>query len=169
MTMTMTTGGGGIADESGGFGSRRVPVPALVLGAAGLLPPLFAIFVRLSAGGGVPLARFAMLLGLGYVSLILSFLGGLWWGLASARLPADRIGIALGVSVVPTLIAFVLQVASGWYPQVATVLLAVALLGTLPVDRRLVTDGLAPRWWLRLRVPLSGGLAVMTLGLAALL
>lgn len=158
-----------VTATGGGYGSRRVPMPAMVLGGAGLLPPLLAIFVRLSAGSGVPLARFAMLLGLGYVSLILSFLGGLWWGLAAARLPAERIGAALALSVVPTLIAFALQIASGWYPHVAVVLLAVALLATLPVDRRLAADGLAPRWWMRLRLPLSAGLAVMTLGLAALL
>ena len=163
----MTNGTAG--SEGTGYGSRRVPVPALVLGGAGLLPPLLAIFVRLSAGDGVPLARFAMLLGLQYVSLILSFLGGLWWGLAAARLPAERIGPMLGLAVVPTLIAFALQVGSGWYPHGATIALAVALLATLPVDRRLAAAGLAPRWWMRLRLPLSGGLAVLTLGLAALL
>jgi hypothetical protein len=163
MTTDETTG------ATGGYGTRRVPVPALVLGLAGLLPPLLAIFARLSTGGGVPLARFAMLLGLGYVSLILSFLGGLWWGLAASRLSAERIGPALALSVVPTLIAFALQILSGWYPHVAVVLLAVALLATLVVDRRLVIDGLAPRWWMRLRLPLSAGLAVLTLGLAALL
>ena len=157
------------AGTPAGYGSRRVPVPALVLGAAGLLPPLLAIFARLSAGGGVPLARFAMLLGLGYVSLILSFLGGLWWGLAASRLSSDRIGAALALSVVPTLVAFGLQVASGWYPHVAAILLAAALLATLLVDRRLVATGFAPRWWMRLRLPLSAGLAAMTLGLAALL
>ena len=167
----MTTDGMDVdgVPASGGYGSRQVPVAAMVLGAAGLLPPLLAIFVRLSAGSGVPLARFAMLLGLGYVSLILSFLGGLWWGLAAARLPAERIGGLLALSVVPTLIAFALQIASGWVPHVAVLLLSLALLATLPVDRRLAADGLAPRWWMRLRLPLSAGLAVMTLGLAALL
>jgi hypothetical protein len=167
MTLDGSTGTG--AGTPAGYGSRRVPVPALVLGLAGLLPPLLAIFARLSAGSGVPLARFAMLLGLGYVALILSFLGGLWWGLAASRLPAERIGRWLGLSVVPTLVAFLIQIVSGWYPHLATILLAVALVATLVVDRRLVIDGLAPRWWMRLRLPLSAGLAAMTLMLAALL
>ncbi len=161
------------ATEAGGtgaaYGSRRVPVPALVLGAAGLLPPLLAIFVRLAAGGNVELAHFAMLIGLGYVSLILSFLGGIWWGVAAARLPGERIGPLIAVSVLPSLAALALQILSNWFPGPSVVLLALALLATLLVDRRLAADALVPRWWLRLRVPLSCGLAAMTLGLAALL
>jgi hypothetical protein len=151
--------------------SRRVPAAAAALGGAGLLPPALAIAARLTAGGqgDVQLGDFAMLVGLQYVSLILSFLGGLWWGIAAARLPGNRVAPWLAVAVLPSLVALGLHILSNWFPGPSVVLLALALLATLPVDRRLVGDGLAPRWWMRLRVPLSCGLAVLTLGLAALL
>lgn len=150
-------------------GARRVPMPAMVLGGAGLLPPLIAVFVRLSAGMGSDLGRFAVVVGLAYVGLILSFLGGMWWGVAAARLRGAEIGPWLAVAVVPSLLAWALQTLSSWYPGPSVVALAVVLLATLLVDRRLAARGLAPGWWMRLRVPLSASLAAETLALAALL
>ena len=101
----------GAVEEGGGRSGRRVPPAAAALGAAGLLPPLLAIAARLTAGitGDVQLQHFAMLVGLQYVGLILSFLGGLWWGIAVAKLPADydpqstliRIAEAAGATRVP--------------------------------------------------------------------
>ena len=60
----------------------RPPVVASLLGYAGLLPPIIAVAVRLidPAKGGMMLA-----LALFYAALILSFLGGMWWGAVSAR------------------------------------------------------------------------------------
>ena len=154
-----------------GFGPRRVPIAARVLGGAGLLPVLLAIIVRLSAGASADaeLAHFAVIVGFSYVALILSFLGGAWWGLAAARLSVERLGPWLGIAVVPSLVALVLQPLSGWYPGPSAVLLGLAVIATLLVDRRLAANGLAPRWWMRLRVPLSAALGVLTLILAALL
>ena len=43
-----------------------------------------------------------------------------------------------------------------------------AVLLTPLVDRRLAALGLAPHWWMRLRVPLSVGLALLTAIVAVL-
>lgn len=151
-------------------GSRRVPMAVALLGGAGLLPPLLAIFARLSAGqGNVEVGHFAMLVALVYVSLILSFIGGLWWGIAAVRLPPERMSGLIGLSVLPSLAAFFLFILSNWFPGPSVVALAFAIAATLLVDRRLAARRLVPRWWMRLRVPLSGGLAVLTLVLAVLL
>ncbi|USI72307.1 DUF3429 domain-containing protein [Sphingomonas morindae] len=151
-------------------GSTRVPLAAAVLGGLGLAPPAIALLVRLLAAGsddqGLP--GFALVMGLSYIAIILSFLGGLWWGLAARDGGSGR-GGWYGLAVVPSLWAFAVQGLSGWAPRGAALMLALGLVASLLVDRRLVRDGLAPRWWLRLRVPLSCGLAALTVALAALL
>jgi hypothetical protein len=45
------------------------------------------------------------------------------------------------------------------------VALGLALLGSLAVDYKLDAAGLCPDWWLRLRLPLSIGLGVLTLAI----
>jgi hypothetical protein len=47
-------------------------------------------------------------------------------------------------------------------------ILGISLIAALAVDWRLVRDGLAPRWWLGLRVPLSLGLGGLTLAIGVL-
>ena len=72
---------------------RRVPLSVMLLSAAGLLPPLMALFVRLAAGAQPesPLPGTIGALGLIYSALILSFLGGIWWGVAVARVTAEEL------------------------------------------------------------------------------
>jgi hypothetical protein len=66
--------------------------------------------------------------------------------------------VLLGVSVLPAL--------AGWaaifsfQPPAALFALAGALVATLAVDALLVQRRLAPGWWVKLRVPLSCGLAL---------
>jgi hypothetical protein len=153
-------------DEEG-KGDRRIPTPALVLGTAGLLPLILAMLVRLGAGiepaTSLPatIGSFALI----YGALILSFLGGMWWGVAATRLDAHRQGPLLAIAVVPTLIAWPLIALMFAKPVLASVLLGAALIATLLVDRGLASRGLVPRWWMRLRVPLSFGLGVLVIGL----
>ena len=137
------------------------------LGLAGLLPQLLAIFALI---GGNPEARFvALACAFAYAALILSFLGGLWWGLAAAygRAPV-WVWIA---AIVPSPIAFASaypwMVGEPW-PGPSLVVLGIALIGSLGVDWRLRTLGIAPDWWLGLRIPLSLGLGGMTLAIACL-
>ena len=91
-----------------------------------------------------------------YAAVILSFLGGTWWGFVSR---SDRPGWGLlGIAVLPAL--------AGWaaifsfQPPAALFALAGALIATLVMDVLLTQRRLAPRWWMTLRVPLSLGLAL---------
>jgi hypothetical protein len=137
------------------------------LGLAGLLPQALAMFALL---GGNPEARYvALACAFAYAALILSFLGGTWWGLAAASVTAPRwLWIA---AIVPSLVAFASaypwMVGEPW-PQPSLVMLAAALIASLGVDWQLRRIRVAPSWWLGLRVPLSLGLGGLTLAIAYL-
>jgi hypothetical protein len=141
------------------------PVFPRWLGLAGLLPQLAAVAVVF--GGDASLHFSAIALGYAYVALILSFLGGLWWGVAaSADRPPEWLWVA---AVVPSLVA--LGSALPWavgapWPGPSLILLGLALIGALGVDLLLARRGLVPLWWMSLRLPLSIGLGGLTLVLA---
>ena len=148
------------------------PASALALGYAGLLPPLAGIALRGAEWAtGHPTTQASALLlvgGLLYGGLILSFLGGTWWGAASARREGPALRRWLTLSVMPSLVALLCLVAGLGNARGGGALLGVALLLTLLVDRSLVAERLVPGWWMRLRVPLSIGLAAEMLVLAML-
>ena len=131
---------------------------ARLLGGAGLSPQLGALMVQVQSPG----SENGAILAFAYASLILSFIGGIWWGFAMQR--RERQPAMVVAAIVPSLIPLALApliVLGGW--RWALVGLAVALMLTLPVDRRLVERGDAPAGWMQLRVPLSAGLATLTL------
>lgn len=146
--------------------SVAVPPLARALGLAGLLPQMAALAIVAS---GDPRWTFSALsLAYAYAALILSFLGGLWWGLA-ARAGDAAPGWLWLAAVVPSLVA--LSTAIPWaigaeWPGPSLVLLGLALIAALAVDLRLVRLGLAPRWWLKLRTPLSVGLGILSIATA---
>lgn len=134
--------------------TTKVPLPALLLGFAGLIPPAVLTAVALLELGLFAPSTPGFVLT--YAAVILSFIGGSWWGLVSRE---ERPGWGLlGISVLPAL--------GGWaaifsfQPPAALFALAGALVAALPVDALLVRRRLAPGWWMKLRVPLSVGLAV---------
>ncbi|TVV76822.1 DUF3429 domain-containing protein [Sphingomonas solaris] len=137
------------------------------LGFAGLLPQAAAVVtvaLGTAAGGwnGGLVASLAAVAALIYGAVILSFLGGIWWGFAMRRGNGQG-GLAV-LAVVPSLVAAGLVGAAAplglrW----TLVLLGSAILLTLLVDRRLATAGEAPAGWMRLRVPLSLGLGGLTI------
>ena len=148
----------------------RVGPVARALGFAGLLPQvaLVAAVGLLQESNGP--AGTVILAGI-YPLAILSFLGGMWWGLAirSDDLQAPTVAVA----VVPSLIAVVLALVffaalNGGYAGWTLVAIGSAVLLTLPVDRWLVARGLAPEGWMALRVPLSVGLGGLTIAAGAL-
>ena len=166
------------ADESvaGGIGRpdapSRVPVPAMVLGYAGLLPPLAGIAARAAeiadGRGSGPVTPLLLVGGLLYGALILSFLGGMWWGAAAAKREGPALRRWLTLSVMPSLVALLCLLASGFNARGGGALLALALAITPLVDRSLSAEGLVPAWWMRLRVPLTFGLAAEMLAIAML-
>ena len=143
------------------------PTIARLLGFAGLLPHIAVVLILLERNSEL---RFSALsLGYAYAALILSFLGGIWWGLAAK---AERAPNWLWIAaVMPSLIA--LASAIPWatgdpWPGPSLIIIGVALIGALGVDWQLARQGLAPDWWMRLRLPLSLGLGGLTLAMASL-
>jgi len=142
--------------------SLAVPSGAAWLGGLGLLP--FVAGALLVATTDSPWAIDGLR---SYGAIILSFLGGIHWGLAIADDGASSglgaIWPRLGASVIPALIAWVALLLD---PTMGFLLLAIAfvllLLGDLAATRR----GFAPRWYPRLRVPLTS-IAVLSLVLGA--
>lgn len=142
----------------------RPPPLARLLGYAGLLPQAAAVAALALGAQG----RFTIgVLGFTYAALILSFLGGAWWGLAARaeRPPAWAWTAAIAPSLVA--LAAIGTVLSYRIPlsQIAVGLLGASILLSPLVDRAFVQAGIAPRWWMRLRLPLSLGLGLLTLAL----
>lgn len=149
---------------------------ALLLGIAGLLPPIAGVaLIALGKRDPSDMAWAPLLAGyaivLVYGAAILSFLGGIWWGFAMRRSVGQARLAAL--AVLPSLVAVACVVAAaltfqhgGPWPVIA---LGVAIVLTLPVDRHLVATGEAPANWMRLRVPLSLGLGGLTIAAGLLL
>lgn len=135
---------------------RTLPPPALAYGATGILP--FAAGLALVATGRTPeMRQFGLDLFVVYGGVILSFLGGIRWGV---RLPAPD-WRHLGLSVMPSLIAAgcLLLDRIQALPLLA---LSFALVGLFDVTRG--THALWPAWFKRLRLHLT--LAVVSLHLA---
>ena len=140
------------------------PRLALRLGLSGLLPQLAAAYLLLD--GNPEWRFFALAMAYFYAALILSFLGGLWWGMAAK---ADAVPAWVWLAaVIPSLIGF----GSAWpwatgapWPGPSMIVLGAALIAALAIDWRLVKIGIAPAWWLHLRLPLSIGLGGITLAI----
>jgi hypothetical protein len=142
-----------------------VTPPALVgriafwLGYAGLLPQAAAVSLMAVHPPGawtLPLAVAYI-----YASLILSFLGGIWWGFAMRR--SEGQGGLAALSVLPSLVPLAILPLAIRAWSWGLVLLGSAILLTLLVDRHLQRTGDAPPNWLRLRAPLSLGLGGLTI------
>ncbi|PZT86565.1 MAG: DUF3429 domain-containing protein [Citromicrobium sp.] len=105
-----------------------------------------------------------------YGALMLCFAGGAWWGIAAGAPAAERRGgLALFwvAGALPPLFAIALYAA--WLlfaiaPQAVLVMQGAALLLALAVDAR--AAALAPRWWMRLRLPLLASLGTATIAIA---
>lgn len=136
----------------------RLSPTARLLGFAGLLPQFAFVGLQIARPDpGWSMLAFA------YGALILSFLGGIWWGVAAGRDGDDARLVA--VAVVPTLVAMALLILAlnrltlRW----PLVLLGSVIMLTLLVDRHLVDRRDVPAGWMRLRVPLSLGLGALTI------
>lgn len=137
-----------------------IPRPALVLGLAGLIP--FAVPTGVAiTGSGLPLGPLPMpsdsaALLTHYGTIIMCFMSGALWGFAT-RADAPRVWWAYGLSVVPALWALFL---AGGPPSTALPALLAGFVALLPLDAAFQRWGLAPPWWLRLRLLLTAGVAL---------
>lgn len=147
---------------------KAVPTAVWFLGLAGLLPFLG---LTLLLSGAWPAADVpaplnskdaAVQAQLTYAAIILSFMGGVQWGL-SMRSPAGHgRGANLGyvVSVLPALIAwFALMLTP---PAVALIIMAAGFCALFAFDLMTVRTGVSPVWYPALRFPLT---VVVTLSL----
>ena len=132
----------------------RVPRMAMVLGAAGALP--FLALSIVSPFIDADLREQTTVALAAYGAVILSFLGGIHWGLAIDGIPSrseeGRLFRRLGCSVVPALIGWIAFLIP---PTFSLSILAVAFIAVLYFDVTASRKGEAPDWYLRLRVPLT--------------
>ena len=147
-----------------------VPPSAVALGFAGLLPFLWGVGtlyvpalveVTMATVGPRFVGPFVILV---YGQIILSFMSGVIWGFAAqAEGTVRAAGFAL--SVIPALWAFFFV---GGGPVSAAIYLIAGFAGLLLIDWFFWQNGLTPRWWMALRIPLTAGvclcLAAVALG-----
>lgn len=143
-----------------------VPLPriAVVLGIAGLAPQIWAVLATFSETN----RYIGLAAGYFYAALIFTFLGGLWWGVASSREGAPE--WLYVTAVVPSLVAFstgIPWMTGAPWPGPSLVVLGVCILAAPLVDRALCKAGFISADVLRLRFGLSLGLGSLTLLLAA--
>ena len=128
-----------------------MPVIAIVLGVAGLVPVIVCGLGAMGPGTGASNMLAALV---AYGAVVLSFLGGMQWGfalLAGTEPRAQRWRLALGV--VPSLVGWAALLAGlvlwNW---VALALLAAGFIGTIVAEHQAVQRGLAvPGGYLWLR------------------
>lgn len=134
-----------------------VPKSALLLGLAGLLPFLWGAATVLLPGlaeWGVRAIgpRFAgPFVLLSYGTVILAFMSGVLWGFAT-KAEGQVAATAYALSVLPALWAFFFV---GGGPVSAAIYLIFGFVGLLGLDWMFWRQGLAPPWWMRLRVGLT--------------
>ncbi len=134
-----------------------IPRAPLLLGLAGLLPFLWGVATLWSD----PLAESALALTgprfvgpfvlLSYGTIILAFMSGVLWGFAT-RAEGAVAASGYALSVLPALWAFFFV---GGGPTSAAIYLIFGFLGVLGLDWMFWRQGLAPPWWMTLRIGLT--------------
>jgi hypothetical protein len=148
----------------------RIPTSALLLGLAGLFPFLWGAagllvpaIAEISRQTMSPDFSHRVLLGQ-YGIVILCFMSGVIWGFATRA--EGRLATTFYVlSVLPALWAF----GVGFVPLRLSILwIALGFAGLLLIDLAAARRGLAPEWWMRLRLLLSAVvLLCLGIGVAA--
>ena len=134
-----------------------IPRSALILGLLGLIPFAWGAASQLYPGladwGARTLGpRFiGPYVSLAYGTVILSFMSGVLWGFATRAKGAEA-ALGYGLSVIPALWAFLFI---GGGPVSAAIWLAGGFVLVAMMDYMFWRQGLAPDWWLRLRVLLT--------------
>jgi hypothetical protein len=135
-----------------------IPRSALILGLAGLIPFFWGTLTVLRPdamqwGIGALGPRFVgPYVQLFYGAVILSFMSGVLWGFAT-KADGRAAAIGYGLSVIPALWVFFM---TGGGPTSAAMNLIAGFLGLLLLDYHFWQAGLAPQWWMKLRLLLTG-------------
>lgn len=137
--------------------SRAIPTVPLALGAAGLLPfvglAALMAWLRVVDTGLDPAWRgLAGGVIVGYGAVILSFLGGVRWGVAAGEPGTRERTWLFAGSVLPSLAAWPALFVPA---SLALAGLALAHLALGAADARLARSGRAPPWYGRLRIGLA--------------
>ncbi|MEL6960744.1 MAG: DUF3429 domain-containing protein [Pseudomonadota bacterium] len=144
---------------------RDIPKSALILGVAGLLPFVWGVLTMYSeAAAALTLdtigPRFVgPFVGLNYGQLILAFMSGVLWGY-STKAEGSQAATGYALSVIPVLWVFFMV---GGGPTTAAMNLIFAFVGLLGLDYAFWNWGLAPRWWMALRILLTVGVVACLL------
>ncbi|GAB5446868.1 DUF3429 domain-containing protein [Gymnodinialimonas sp.] len=134
----------------------RIPTSALLLGLAGLIPFLWGA----SSSAGLLLAYMPLTLPpaftgtailTAYGTVILSFMAGVIWGFA-AKAQTAWMPLGLALSTLPALWIFFF---SGQPDTTRLITLVVGFVGLLAIDIACARKGLAPEWWIPLRLLLT--------------
>jgi len=137
--------------------AMTIPRAPLILGLAGLLPFLWGALTVLwpelglwtaQTVGGRFAGPYVMLF---YGAIILSFMSGVLWGFAT-KLEGAQATSGYALSVLPALWAFFM---TGGGPASAGINLIVGFVGLLGLDWLFWRYGVAPDWWMALRLLLT--------------
>lgn len=134
-----------------------IPRAPLILGLAGVIPFVWGAITVILPDLGLWTAqtlspRFAgPYVGLFYGSIILAFMSGVLWGFAT-KLEGAQAASGYGLSVIPALWAFFM---TGGGPTSAGISLMIGFIGILGLDWLFWRYGVAPDWWLQLRILLT--------------
>ena len=135
----------------------RIPAAPLLLGLAGLIPFVYGALTILSPAvyefgvttlGPRFVAPFVLLQ---YGVIILCFMSGVLWGFAT-KAHGETAALLYALSVIPALYAFFFV---GAGPTRSAVFLIAGFVGLLGLDWTFWRHGLAPEWWMRLRLLLT--------------
>ena len=137
---------------------RDIPKSALILGLAGVLPFIWGVAtIHHAATADWTVANIGPrfigpYIGLAYGTVILSFMSGVLWGFAT-KVEGRRASVGYALSVLPALWAFFMV---GGGPVSAGMNLIAGFIALLVLDFAYQQWGLAPRWWMTLKVFLTG-------------
>lgn len=135
----------------------RIPAAPLLLGLAGLIPFVWGAATTFSgdlAAWGIQTLgpRFvAPFILLNYGQIILAFMSGVLWGFAT-KAEGEQAAIGYALSTLPALWVF-FTVSAG--PSSSSIYLIAGFIALLGLDYTFARQGLAPGWWMRLRLLLT--------------
>ena len=135
-----------------------MPWAARWRGGAGLIPCVAAAALAYTAPEAVDRRRAADA-GMLYGAIILSFLGGIRWGLALNPLFARDRNLQITISIVPSLVGWIGLLIE---PVFGALMLIAGFVGMLLLDALIGREGRAPDWFFALRLILTTG-AVLSL------